>query len=229
MPNRKPTPPKGKRTTVKRVQSTEDLPPPPPIGHVTRHPEPDDDPWDGSGLTIRQKRFVDALVGPAGGNATKAAEMAGYNAENRLTLRVTAAENLSKPNVQTAIAHALAAQRLSPEWAKRQLADMASASMANFLTVGDDGEAKLDFSKAAAMGALGQIKELKEEGIKTGNDTTIIKRTIKLHDRVSALGLLLKFHGLVGGDGNDDGDEREIRVRVVNRRKGKTDDDAAAD
>lgn len=152
--------------------------------------------------------------------------MAGYAAENYLSLSATASENLGKPNVQRAIAHALAAQRLTPEWAKRQLADRASASMANFVKVDADGRATLDFGKAAAAGALGQIKEIKEEVLETpSGGVVVLKRTIKVHDSAPALALLLKYHGLVDGDGAETG-EREIWVRKVDRRKRASDTDA---
>jgi phage terminase small subunit len=188
---RKPT----KRITTKRVQATENQPAP-VIPDVTVKPEIDEDPLTEGVLTIRQRRFVDALVGPAGGNATKAAEMAGYAAENRLSLRVTAAQNLTKPNVQEAIAHAYAKLKDSPEWARANLVDLASSSMANFVTVDEQGETSLDFSKAVEAGAMGQIKEYREEKLAiAGSSSAVIKRTVKLHDRTAALTTLLKLQG----------------------------------
>jgi hypothetical protein len=76
-------PSKG-RITKKRVQATENLPAP-VIPQVEVRPERDDEPWDEEGLTIRQRLFVDKLTGEAGGNATQAAELAGYSSENRPT------------------------------------------------------------------------------------------------------------------------------------------------
>jgi hypothetical protein len=49
-------------------------------------PKPEDEgdaPWDEDWLTLKQRLFVKAFVGPAAGNATKAAEMAGYSDSNR--------------------------------------------------------------------------------------------------------------------------------------------------
>lgn len=187
---------KPKKTTKKRVQAEAERPFELPTVKVAH--EVDEDGWDDDGLTTRQRAFVEALVGPAGGNATKAAELAGYRSENRNALGVTASENLGKPNVQEAIGRALAKKKLTPEWAKDQLVDLCRASMSNFLKVDEKGIATLDFAKAAAMGAIGQIKEYYEEGIQTGDgEATIIKRKIKIHDRTSALGMLLKLHGLL--------------------------------
>lgn len=51
-------------------------------------------------LTAKQRRFVEAFAGPAKGNATEAARMAGYSAK---TARQMGQENLSKPAIAEAI------------------------------------------------------------------------------------------------------------------------------
>lgn len=173
----------GGRTTAKKVQASESKP---FIPDIAITPEIDDDPWGDDGLTIRQRAFVEALVGPAGGNASKAAEMAGYRADNRNVLKVTASENLTKPNVAKAIALALGKKRLTPEWAKSRLADIASADMNNFLVRDGADGMKLDFEKAMAIGAIGQIREYDPE---TGK--------IKLHSPTPALVTILKLFGLI--------------------------------
>lgn len=53
-------------------------------------------------LTPKQQAFVDAYTGPARGNATEAARMAGYKG-NDTTLRAVGAENLTKPLVIAAV------------------------------------------------------------------------------------------------------------------------------
>lgn len=53
-------------------------------------------------LTEKQRRFVEAYMGEAAGNATEAARIAGYTGDD-VTLRVTAHENLTKPNIREAI------------------------------------------------------------------------------------------------------------------------------
>ncbi len=52
-------------------------------------------------LRERERRFVDALIGEAGGNGARAARLAGYRARN---LRPQASRLLTKGNVQRAIA-----------------------------------------------------------------------------------------------------------------------------
>lgn len=69
---------------------------PPPS---TAAPDPD------KPLTEKQQRFVEFFTGISEGNATDAARRAGYKGSNA-TLRAIGAENLTKPNIKTAIREA---------------------------------------------------------------------------------------------------------------------------
>lgn len=200
-----------KRTSTKQVQELEDKPFIPIIDAMV---EVDNAPWDKDGLTVRQRSFVEALVGPAGGQQTVAAEMAGYAAENRNSLRVTAHDLLTQPNVQRAVALALAARRMTPEWAKARLADIASADMANFVTIDENGKPKVDFKKAEAIGAIGQIKEYDPESGK-----------LKLHDPAPALITILKMYGLITEKHEHTGkDGGPIETRDADLRRLSVDD-----
>ncbi len=53
-------------------------------------------------LTEKQRRFVEAFMGQAKGNATEAARLAGYKG-NAKTLKQVGAENLAKPYLRKAI------------------------------------------------------------------------------------------------------------------------------
>lgn len=141
--------------------------------------------------------FVDAIIGPAGGIASRAAKMAGYASDNEKSLGVTATRLLGNARIQEAIAHAYAKKRMTPEWAKHAAADLANASMANFLTVGDDGKPVFDWLKAASAGAIGHIREYKEDGIDGPEGPAIIKRSFKLFDKQRAIETILKLHGLL--------------------------------
>ena len=191
---KKAPPNKTGRTTTRKVQATENQPI--VLPEVSVRPDHDTDPAGDDGLTIRQRLFVDALAGPALGNATRAAELAGYAAENRVSLASTASENLRKPQVQSALALALAKRRMTPEWAEAVAYDMAGASMANFLSVTTAGEPEFDWIKAAEAGAIGHIREYREEGGGTGGtDVVIVKRSFKLFDRQKAIDTVLKLQG----------------------------------
>lgn len=186
---------KRKKITERSVRESDK----PFIPHVQVQPEnTDGDVVEDDGLTMRQRLFVDAITGPALGNATRAAEIAGYRSDNHHALQVTASETLNKPVVQEAIAHRFAQKKLSPEWAKATLADIASSSFANYMTIDASGNAAIDFAKASAAGAIGHIQEVTEEVLKTTEGgAQVIRRKVKLHDRSKALGMLLKFHGLL--------------------------------
>lgn len=58
-------------------------------------------------LTPKQSRFVEAYLGPARGNATEAARIAGYKG-NDATLSAVGAENLGKPLIAETVAERLA-------------------------------------------------------------------------------------------------------------------------
>lgn len=55
-----------------------------------------------SGLTEKQRRFVEAYMGQAAGNGTEAARLAGYKGSDS-TLGAVAHENLRKPKIAAAI------------------------------------------------------------------------------------------------------------------------------
>jgi phage terminase small subunit len=190
---------KRRKQTRRTVERTEGLPP--KLPPLDLKPDTDDEPWGDDGLTVRQRAFVEALVGPAGGNATKAAAMAGYNDNNRDALRVTASNLLNSPNVAEAISRAMARRRLTPEWIRESLAELASASMRNFVTVDLEGNLTVDWAKAVQAGAIGQVREIKEDVMEVdGVSTRVIKRSFKLHDVIRAKELLAKLHGLLKGD-----------------------------
>lgn len=56
----------------------------------------------GHKLTEKQRRFVEAYMGEAAGNSTKAARLAGYKGSEN-TLKSIASENLTKPDIIAAI------------------------------------------------------------------------------------------------------------------------------
>jgi phage terminase small subunit len=184
---------KNSRTTTKKVQASENRPAP----ELTFRPETDDEPWDADCLTLKQKLFVEYYVGKAHGNASKAARLAGYASENDKALRVTAIDTRDLPNVQKAIARALAAKRGSdPDSVRLGIVEIASASAADYLSR-DPKTDKLvmDLEKLAETGMLGCVSEIREEGFEDGNEVVIVKRKLKLYDRLKALELLAKMNG----------------------------------
>jgi hypothetical protein len=187
-------PKRSKPITTKAVQSTEGLPPPTPpkdLPPVTIAPEPDEDPWGDDGLTHKQRLFCIAYVGTAAGNATKAAKLAGYRDDNYESLRQQGHENLTKPNCQRAIARLVAQKLGSAEWVRAGITEIANANIATCL----DDQGRVDLVKALHSGAMGAIKEIKQEGFTTGEGLEISKVTLKMYDRLRALELNAKLNG----------------------------------
>ncbi len=60
-------------------------------------------PKDEHGLTLKQRRFVDAYMGEANGNATEAARMAGYSQSSPAVTQHAGHEVLRNPNVRSEI------------------------------------------------------------------------------------------------------------------------------
>lgn len=220
MSRKQSKPKKAKAITAKRVQATEDEPVP-QVGEIEPKPEIDDDePVGHDGLNLRRRAFVEYITGAALNNATKAAELAGYASDNRQSLYQTASRLLSFVKVQEAIAHRLAEHRATNDFILNGVADLAGASMASFVTVGPDGHPEMDWAKAAANGAIGHVKEFREEGFTAGGEkVTIVKRTFKIYDRLKALELLAKMRGMIGV-------EPQEQERRVQRRAMRIGDDA---
>jgi hypothetical protein len=152
--------------------------------------------WNEFGLNPRLFLFVKAYTGPAGGNILKALRMAGYNCT-----KGGGYVKLNFPHVQAAIAREMANKMMSPQWAKDLLGDACRASMANFVTVDEDGFATIDMKKALRHGAMGQLQEYNEDLDKAGN---VVARRVKVKPNHQALGLLLKHFRLVNDIGFDD-------------------------
>lgn len=205
----------GKRITVKAVQATENDPPPPAEVALTFKPEEDAGAWNEEGLTKRMFLFVNAYVGEAGGNATDAAAIAGYSAENRNGLAVTGNWLLRNIKIREAIARRLGTANLTTDWIKGMSAALAASNMNTFLDLDDAGEPFIDWRRARALGAFVQIRKYKEKGLKyPGADgqskVDIIERTIETHNPSPHLDRLAKMLGIL----KDNGGGTTVNVNV---------------
>jgi phage terminase small subunit len=187
MPSRKRKPKKGQAITGKRVDNA-DVPVLPDA--AVAKPEPEDDPWGKDRLTLKQRRFVRHYVTDAAGNATKAAELAGYNANNRISLANTASENLRKPYIQRAISRALAKYGGGKKATLAGIVELATANMADFVQVDDQGRVTIDIKRAHEAAAMGRVKKIRVCG--SGDDQEI---TLETYDRLAALRTLAEIHG----------------------------------
>ena len=157
------------------------------------------------------EHYVDCL------NQTEAARRAGYNGDDR-TLAVTGHRVLRRPRVQAYMRALMADAAMPAIEVLARLTIRASASMEDFLALGDDGLATVDLQQAHARGQLLNAKaiEITEIQLPDGGGT---KRTVKIkvHDQMPALRELAKIHHLVGAK-DDDEDTGESQLRRQMRR-----------
>ena len=215
MAKRKPG--KRKRTTVKQVQATEGKPF--ELPQVSVKPDTDEAEDMGvDGLNMRRRAFVEHITSDCFGNATRAAERAGYASSNRKALEVTGCYLLGIPKVQEAIRLKLADAALTADWTRRAIAAYAMAGMQQFSKVDENGKLSVDWKMAAAVGAIGNVKEIKEDFLpgEDGKPDVVIKRTFKVREPMRALELLAKMHGLIDADAGG-AEEPVIRTRPINR------------
>jgi phage terminase small subunit len=87
------------------------------------------------GLSIKQQKFIDAYLGVANGNGTKAAQLAGYRGSPQ-TLKAVASENLTKPDIAREVQKRLKLTMTGDE-VLQELSDVASADCDEPVRVSD--------------------------------------------------------------------------------------------
>ena len=98
-----------------------------------------------NGLSLKQRKFVDAYLGEAAGNGTKAAQLAGYRGSTQ-TLKAVASENLAKPDIAREVEKRLKTV-LSGEEVLQELSGIASAECPEPVRVSDKLEALRQMGK----------------------------------------------------------------------------------
>jgi hypothetical protein len=151
-------------------------------------------------LTYKQRRFVDAYVGEAKGNGTRAAIIVGYAEKGA---RVEAHRLLTNANIQAAIKERVSEYAMSPEEVLAEYADIArNASIMPLIGLALRNQNGKAVSRPY-IELLDDDGTLKPEArfIKSVKFTTNAKSeedsvAIELHDRMAALDRLAKYHGL---------------------------------
>ncbi len=154
-------------------------------------------------LTLRELAFVDAYVGPAEGNASKAAELAGYRSRSRAALRVMGCVILKRPDVRKAIADALYARGAHPRRVLGTLMRQMEGDIMDIATI--DPQTKLvsiDLARAAWLKKTRIIKRLRVRTETTtdansGATTTAQTVDVELYDAQAAAEKLARILGMV--------------------------------
>jgi phage terminase small subunit len=151
-------------------------------------------------LTPKQAAFIGFYLGDARGNATRAAELAGYS---KKTAYAIGAENLRKPQISEAIASRqgeLAAElEVTQERIARELALLGFSNMLDYMSIGGRGEPFIDMSELTREQAAALTEATIEDYLEgRGDDAREVRRVrIKLADKRQSLTDLAKLLGLV--------------------------------
>lgn len=105
-------------------------------------------------LTTRQRLFVEHYLGPAGGNATEAARLAGYASPGQEGHRL-----LKNAEIAAAIEGRVAAVAMETTEILGRLADIARGG--DFWRVDSEGEVYFDFAACKRAGKLHILKGMK--------------------------------------------------------------------
>lgn len=107
-----------------------------------------------NGLSLKQMKFVDAYLGDAHGNGTKAAELAGYKGSAK-ALSAVASQNLVKPSIAGEIQKKLRCVMTS-EAVLEELSQIARTECSEPVRMGD---------KIKALESLGKYHKLFNESV----------------------------------------------------------------
>lgn len=141
------------------------------------------------GLSQKQQVFVEAYL--RCWNAAEAARQAGYSERSA---RSIGAENLTKPDIQAAIAARLDELKQSADEVLVGVSDIARNShMGHFIRIDEAGDPFFDFSQAEDK--LHYVKKLTRTTRRIGN-LTEVQTSIELHDMMAARALMGKHHKL---------------------------------
>ena len=150
-------------------------------------------------LTVKQAAFVGFYLGTAKGNATRAAELAGYS-EN--TAAAIGFENLRKPKIAAAIGRRQAAiaekLAITQERIARELELLGFSNKLDYLRISGRGEPFVDLSELSREQAAALSEATIEDYVEgRGDDARDVRRVkIKLSDKRHALTSLARLLGL---------------------------------
>lgn len=152
-------------------------------------------------LSELERRFVDAYIGQAEGNGTKAAELAGYSQKSA---RAQASRLLTRRNIADAIAQRRERREiLSDVSVARVLKEMARIGFADVRKLfNEDGSLKafkdMDDDTAAALAAVDVVEMAGGMKVDTegASHVPMYTKKVKLWDKNSALEKIAKHLGL---------------------------------
>lgn len=141
-------------------------------------------------MTKKQKRFVEEYLIDL--NATQAAIRAGYSTQ---AAKEIGCENLTKPNIQTAIDKAIAERSkrtgVNQDRVVLELAKIAFVNMSDFMDMDT-----VTIKDTATNEDLATVSSVKVKTFPTKTGELGVEREIRTHDKIRALELLGKHLGM---------------------------------
>lgn len=121
-------------------------------------------------LTIKERKFVEAMASPANNSQKEAAKKAGYS-EN--TAAEIAHENLKKPHIVAAIEKRKAEVALHANVTPEQV--LGATALRAFATIDDafNEQGYFDINKARETGAIHLVKKMSRKNTKYGEDVSV--------------------------------------------------------
>jgi hypothetical protein len=138
-------------------------------------------------LTPKERAFAEAYAGACRGNATRAAEKAGYQQERRATLTEIGSRLARKVNVRTYIDALLSAHSITAAEVTRELTDIAKMDLTPYLKI-ENRELVLDYEAMKKDDKLHLVAGF--EFSKAGDCIPV------LHSKHAALTLLVRVLGM---------------------------------
>lgn len=167
-------------------------------------------------LTYRQRLFVEAYLGEANGNGTRAAQMAGFGAPN--VAAVAAHRLLRNAKIAALIEQRVASAAMPANEVLARLSEYASADLGNYLSIHDDGTFQVNLSKARKSRRTRAIKKVKTKTRTVSTDRgdeVEVQAEIELHNPLFALDKLAQYHGLYAPRSDDGGTTDAKPPRIV--------------
>jgi phage terminase small subunit len=132
---------------------------------------------DEAKFSLKEKRFINAYLGAAQGNASEAARIAGYKDGGEFGYRL-----LKKVEIRAHIDDVLMAEAMTPAEILHELRDVATAEWRDFITVrtnpktGDVIEVKMDLAaKMKALELNGKYHNMYTESVNLSGNVVIVR------------------------------------------------------
>ena len=142
-------------------------------------------------ITLKQAIWVESYLSN-GYDATEATYAAGYQCKSRLAARGLGQQLARNQKIRELVSARIANVSLTANEILARYADIAEASMADFLDFDEDGKPKIDLKKARDAGRLGLLKKLR---VKANGEIEI-----SMADSEHALDQMARHHGLFERD-----------------------------